>query len=687
MKNLCRNLALILAVTLPILPARGQHLHFNLEDFDQFGLLRKRSEILVQRLNLAYTNGQLGVNETALFLKQMAFFEGDFLFVKIPKKGPVKLTRPSLFQTISYLLDGFGVGDVIDNSSANAQLDRIYAEMGKLDKSILSPLPVPELAEFYYITYTEEAKDEARLFLDRYESLDKALERAYVDLQNLNETLIEQRELLSSFNAEVQGTRLLSDSVKTEMASKIGETLGRIDLLSHRVFGRIRPVAERRQELNALIHALRNAIGNSSIGSTWHSGGYLVNSNVDEFYLSFDGTSFTHPTTEIRGSIYLGELVIRNLVSGIRGTQSYTARISLTRMVQLPGATAPHGTQDEVDLNFSYRATPNSTGDPVKDADYLDIPVLGVSMSIPENSSMGFHVYGAYNSPLAIVAVVPFDLQTGLPTEEAPELPAPVVSVEHAGNSNGGSRYSVRVSNVEAYSPALFTPAPDLPPCGLNTSASRTWVEIETPTGQYLNGFCAFSSPESLRDLWFSVPENGVAPAGVRIALLDRQTGRKVYSDLAELPEPRSISFQPDLAIARGTSPAGASGGDVYETMARPTSLSGLIRGRRTSVFSVSVQNDGLGVDAIGVRSTQSNSKRFSTSAFHRGRNVAAAMRTGSFATGKLEPDAVEQVLVKIKGRGERGQTSYHLAASSGTFPWRTDWSRATVKSTSRPKR
>jgi len=33
----------------------------------------------------------LGVNETALFLKQMAFFEGDFLFVKIPKKGPVKL--------------------------------------------------------------------------------------------------------------------------------------------------------------------------------------------------------------------------------------------------------------------------------------------------------------------------------------------------------------------------------------------------------------------------------------------------------------------------------------------------------------------------------------------------------------------------------------------------------------------
>lgn len=687
MKILCRNLTLILAAALSILPARGQHLQFNLEDFDQYGLLRKRSEILVQQFNLAYTNGQLGVGETALFLKQMAFFEDYLHFVKIPKRGPVKLTRPSLFGTISFLLDGFGVGDVIDNSSANAQLDRIYAEMGKLDKSIFSPLPVPEIAEFYYITYTEEAKDEARLFLKKYESLDKALERAYVDLQNLNETLIEQRELLSSFNAEVQGTRLLSDSVKNEMAFKIGETVGRIDLLGNRVFGRLRPVAERRQELNALMHALRNAIERPSIGSTWYTGGYLVNSNVDEFYLSFDGTSFTHPTTEIKGSIYLGELVIRNLVSGIQGTQSYTARISLTRSIQLPSATAPYGTQDEVDLDFSYRATPNSTGDPVKDADYLDIPALGVSMNIPENSSKGFYVYGAYNSPLAIVAVVPFDLQTGLLSEEAPELPAPLVRVEYAGNRNGGNIYSVRVSNVEAYSPALFTPAPHLPPCGLNTSASRTWIEIETPTGQYLNGFCAFSSPESLRDLWFSVPENGVPPAGVRVALLDRQTGRKVYSNLAELPEPRSISFQPDLAIARGTRLLGASGGDVYNTMARPTSLSGVVRGRRTSLFSVLVQNDGLGMDAVEVRSYQSRSKRFSTSAFHRGRNVAAAMRTGTFATGKLEPDAAEQILVKIKGRGERGQTSYRMAATSGTFPWRADWTQATVTATNGPKR
>src|SRR5262245_14279309 len=47
------------------------------------------------------------------------------------------------------------------------------------------------------------------------------------------------------------------------------------------------------------------------------------------------------------------------------------------------------------------------------------------------------------------------------------------------------TRYNLCVNNWSAFPAELFKAAPDLPPCGLNTNASRTWVEI-FGDGQYI---------------------------------------------------------------------------------------------------------------------------------------------------------------------------------------------------------
>ena len=46
------------------------------------------------------------------------------------------------------------------------------------------------------------------------------------------------------------------------------------------------------------------------------------------------------------------------------------------------------------------------------------------------------------------------------------------------------TRYKLAVSNRDDYPASLFKPAPDLPPCGLNTNSAQTWVNIYNLEGQ-----------------------------------------------------------------------------------------------------------------------------------------------------------------------------------------------------------
>lgn len=96
------------------------------------------------------------------------------------------------------------------------------------------------------------------------------------------------------------------------------------------------------------------------------------------------------------------------------------------------------------------------------------------------------------------------------------------------------TRYSYSVENSSVYPNELFVASPELPPCGSNTKASRTWVDIYDSSGKRLNGFCALGSPNALGSLWFALERDVVPPSYIYIELNDRKTGTKYKSILSE---------------------------------------------------------------------------------------------------------------------------------------------------------
>jgi hypothetical protein len=95
-------------------------------------------------------------------------------------------------------------------------------------------------------------------------------------------------------------------------------------------------------------------------------------------------------------------------------------------------------------------------------------------------------------------------------------------------------RYHFEVVNKDRYPAELFAAAPDLPPCGSNAKASRTWVDVYTQNGKRLYGFCAFSKPDDLSTIWFALDEEEVPPSYVYIEINDRKTNTKYKSNLAD---------------------------------------------------------------------------------------------------------------------------------------------------------
>jgi len=108
-----------------------------------------------------------------------------------------------------------------------------------------------------------------------------------------------------------------------------------------------------------------------------------------------------------------------------------------------------------------------------------------------------------------------------------PNLPPPQLVLTGTEDYVAGGREFVRyrllVNNWNFYPQELFEPAPDLPPCGANTEASRTWVDIYDQDGSRIYGFYALSSPEGLKNLWFAVEQGRSPPKGVYITLTDRR--------------------------------------------------------------------------------------------------------------------------------------------------------------------
>ena len=120
----------------------------------------------------------------------------------------------------------------------------------------------------------------------------------------------------------------------------------------------------------------------------------------------------------------------------------------------------------------------------------------------------------------------------------APALPNPILYMTSAEPYQAGGkqfiRYKYDVFNKDAYPADFFAASANLPPCGKNTKASRTWVDFYDQSGKRLNGFCALSKPADLNGIWFAVEVGTVPPSWVYIELTDRQTNTKYKSNLAE---------------------------------------------------------------------------------------------------------------------------------------------------------
>jgi hypothetical protein len=95
-------------------------------------------------------------------------------------------------------------------------------------------------------------------------------------------------------------------------------------------------------------------------------------------------------------------------------------------------------------------------------------------------------------------------------------------------------RYKYDVLNKDQYSADMFAVAPSLPPCGLNTNSSRSWVDFFDQQGHRLYGFCALGDPANLGKIWVSFEEGTVPPSWIYIEINDRQTNTKYRSNLAD---------------------------------------------------------------------------------------------------------------------------------------------------------
>jgi len=127
-------------------------------------------------------------------------------------------------------------------------------------------------------------------------------------------------------------------------------------------------------------------------------------------------------------------------------------------------------------------------------------------------------------------------LSAGAACHNPPPFPNPKVALLSKGPDGAFTRYWFTVSNRALYSNILFTASPALPPCGLNTSASRTWLRIYDENGKYLYGYCALSNNTQMARLSFAVPSGSVQPKRFYITLEDRLCGRTVKSNLVVIP-------------------------------------------------------------------------------------------------------------------------------------------------------
>lgn len=139
------------------------------------------------------------------------------------------------------------------------------------------------------------------------------------------------------------------------------------------------------------------------------------------------------------------------------------------------------------------------------------------------------------------------------------DLPRPqleLIGTEDYSTADGQfTRYKLSITNWEEYPEALFRPAPDLPPCGLNANSARAWVYIWAEGGAYIYSFCDLSSPLELEDLWVALPRGEAPPEQICVTINDRDCGQVLQSDfISTRPAASPTPGKRDSGTGSGTS-------------------------------------------------------------------------------------------------------------------------------------
>lgn len=107
------------------------------------------------------------------------------------------------------------------------------------------------------------------------------------------------------------------------------------------------------------------------------------------------------------------------------------------------------------------------------------------------------------------------------------------IKIDTNAKGSDGKPYigiTLNVANYNQYE-KLFVAAPDLPACGENKNASRTWLHIiDAATGKAIYGFCAFNTHHDARDFTFLVKREKM-PAGIFVVLEDRAENKNYQSN------------------------------------------------------------------------------------------------------------------------------------------------------------
>lgn len=117
-----------------------------------------------------------------------------------------------------------------------------------------------------------------------------------------------------------------------------------------------------------------------------------------------------------------------------------------------------------------------------------------------------------------------------------PLMPNPKLAFLGKVQDGAFTRYFFTVTNRAQFPNVLFAAAPNLPPCGLNNNASRTWLHIFNGSGTRMYGYCALSANSQMARLSFARLTASPQPASFFIRLHDRRCNRTVQSNTVPLP-------------------------------------------------------------------------------------------------------------------------------------------------------